>query len=268
MATRKQKVTLYRFPFLQNKELMLGDLSSYPTTHQSLNKLVSNFKFWKNIKDVPHLINEYPDEAYSCVTAVLASQLGKLLQLHCEETFFAELDGKPVTATAFHECITVLENDLFEMYPLTSSFLRQSIQKQIFYFLIQNYNAYAYVNTKLKERLERHYVDSSGNAFLSNHSMAAFLTPQQLPVNIIVKLHINHENYLVVRDFINKVGKIDLTEVAFDSIPKEMVQAHDVIAEKINKPTFEQKKLSFHSNWQRLIEAKKEFEELVKVQSE
>jgi hypothetical protein len=255
-----KKIGLYRFPFYSYEKLNLGNVADFKTIPQQLNVSSLHFKLWKDINGIPFLVNGYPDDDYSCVTRVLASQAGKLLGLQCEEVFFGNLDSKPVTLTAFHEAVTLLENETFKLYPMASNYEYQSEQKRAFYFLIQHWTAYAVINSQVKERFERHFIDSKGNIFLSQHEFATFLTPQQMSPALMVRLTIDKMNYRPIKDLIIRVGDRDIADTTFSSIPVEMIEAHDELAEKFNKPSFDQRRQDFDSNFERLKEALKEFE--------
>ena len=232
-----KKMGLYRYQFLQGDKLLLGD-----------------------VENLPLLVNGYIDDEYSAVNRVLASQIGKLLGLHCEEVFFGYYHGKCVTLTLFHEAITLLENQSFELYELTSNYTYQSDQKRAFYYLIQNWIAYANVNGTLKERFDAHYIDSDGNIFMSNHQQAAFLTPQQMSENLSINLNIAQHNYRPIKDMSVRVGSGNIASICFNSIPQELIEKHDEIAYKTNRPSFTQKQQSFDSNWSNLIDMLHQFE--------
>jgi hypothetical protein len=255
-----RKYGLYRFPFLQQDRLDFGDISLMKTIKQELNAGATHYKLWKDINGIPFLVNGYPDNAYSCVTRVLAAQAGKMLGLSCEEVFFGNLNGKPVTLTAFQEAVTLLENETFKFYPMAQNYEYQSEQKRAFYFLIQHWTAYAVVNGQVKERFERHFIDTKGDVFLSMHEMATFLTPQQMSPALMVRLTLNKLNYRPIRDLLVRVGDRDVADIIFSSIPQEMIEAHDELALGLNKPTFDQRRDAFDSNWERLKEAIQEFE--------
>ena len=74
-----QKFGIYRFPFLSQEKLFLGDIEEFPVIPQVWNYTGTHFKQWLNIKGIPFLVNGYKDDEYSCVNRVLASQIGKLL---------------------------------------------------------------------------------------------------------------------------------------------------------------------------------------------
>lgn len=255
-----KKFGLFRFPFLALEKLDLGNVADYKTIQQDLNVGGLHYKLWKDINGVPFLVNGYSDDEYSCVTRVLAAQVGKLLGLQCEEVFFGNLDGKPITMTAFQEAVTLLENETFQLYQMASNYEYQSEQKRAYYFLIQNWTAYAVVSGQVKERFERHYIDQKGNVFLAQHDQATFLTPQQMSPALMVRLTLNKLNYRPIKDLVMRVGDRDIADIAFSSIPVEMIEAHDRIAEALNKPTFDQRREALDANWERLKEALQEFE--------
>jgi hypothetical protein len=143
---------------------------------------------------------------------------------------------------------------------MASNYEYQSEQKRAFYFLIQHWTAYAVINSQVKERFERHFIDSKGNIFLSQHEFATFLTPQQMSPALMVRLTIDKMNYRPIKDLIIRVGDRDIADTTFSSIPVEMIEAHDELAEKFNKPSFDQRRQDFDSNFERLKEALKEFE--------
>ena len=211
-------------------------------------------------------MNGYKDDEYSAVNRVVASQIGKLLGLHCEEVLFGYLHNKCITLTAFTEAVTLLENQIFELYELdTLNYLYQSEQKKAFYFLIQHWSPYAKTPEGIKERFFEHFVCPDGSIFLSNHQAAMFLTPQQMPVNLMVPLEINKINYRAVKDMVTRVGMKDLADIAFSSIPPEFIELHDAHAKKMNKANFAQKKQSFDANWSNLLEAIEEFEKFPRI---
>ena len=74
-----KKFGLYRFPFLSQEKLFLGDVEEYKTIPQIWNYSGTHYKEWKNIEGIPFLVNGYKDDEYSCVNRVLASQIGKLI---------------------------------------------------------------------------------------------------------------------------------------------------------------------------------------------
>jgi len=251
--------------FLRRNELFLGDISKYQSIYNDFSKNQLHNKFWKQIKGTAFLINGYPNDAYSCVNVVLASQLGKLLKLNCEEVLFAELHSKHVTATAFTESISLFENNMFEIYPMSLKYIEQCYSKEIFYFLIQNSAAYVNVDGKQKEVFNKHFIDSSGDVFLSNHAFTSYATPNQLSANSVVKLLISNDNYITAKGIDNLIGHQDLATILFSSIPNFMIDAHDEIAEKLNKPSFEQKKISFDMNWEAFKDSIVEFENTAKI---
>lgn len=258
-----EKQGLYRYPFYAFEKLDVGNISDYPTIYQTMNVSGTHFKLWKNINNVPFIVNGH--DAYSCTTKVLASQAGKLLNLQCEEVFFGNLDGKRITVTAFHEAVTLLENTSFELYPMSENYLYQSQQKQAFYFLIQNWPAYSVIRGEVKERFERHYIDSNGNIFLSQHENATFLTPHQMSNALLVRFSLTQENYAAIRDLIVRIGDKDLADIVFSSIPVYMIEEHDEIANNYNKPTFDMRRQAFDSNWTNLKEAFEQFDNNLKL---
>jgi len=256
-----KKFGLYRFPFLQQEKLYIGEVEQYPMIPQVWNFTGTHFKVFVNIKGIPFLVNGYGDDEYSVVNRILASQIGKMLGLHCEEVLFGYYHDKAVTLTAFTECINLLENQTFELYELDNlNYIYQSEQKRAFYFLIQNWRVYAKTDRGIKERFPEHFVTPEGSVFLSGHQSAMFLTPQQMPRNIMVPLEINKNNYRAIKDVTNRIGTKDLADIVFSSLPNELVELHDEHAKKMNKPNFAQKKLSFSTNWDSLIESIEEFE--------
>lgn len=255
-----KKYGLFRFPFLAFEKLDLGNVADYKTVKQDLNVGGLHYKLWKDVNGIPFLVNGYADNEYSCVTRVLAAQVGKLLGLQCEEVFFGNLDGKPITMTAFQEAVTLLENETFLLYQMATNYEYQSEQKRAFYFLIQNWTAYAVVNGQVRERFERHYIDQKGNILMAQHDQATFLTPQQMSPALMVRLTLNKNNYRSIKDLVMRVGDRDIADIAFSSIPTDMIEAHDRIAETLNKPTFDQRREALDSNWERLKEALQEFE--------
>lgn len=255
-----KKLGQFYFPFYMHEKLDLGNIADLKTIKQNMNMSATHYKLWKDINGIPFVVNGYPDDAYSCVTRVLASQAGKLLGLQGEEVFFGNSDGKPVTLTAFSEVVTLLESITFQLYQMASNYEYQSEQKRAFYFLIQHWTAYSIEHSQVKERYERHFIDAKGNVFLSQHEFATFLTPQQMSSAMIVRLHITKDNYRPIRDLIIRVGDRDVAAIVFDSIPLDMVEQHDQIAVAMNKPSFDQRREAFDSNWERLKEALQEFE--------
>jgi len=261
-----QKFGLYRFPFLMQEKLYLGEVEQYPTIPQIWNYTGTHFKQWLNVKGIPFLINGYKDDEYSCVNRVVASQIGKMLGLHCEESLFGYYHNKAVTLTAFTEAVNLLENQTFEIYELDSlNYIYQSEQKRAFYFLIQHWTAYAKTEKGIKERFPEHFVSPEGSVFLSNHQSAMYLTPQQMPRNLMVPLEINKLNYRAIKDMVARVGQKDLADITFGSIPTEFVELHDEHANKMNKQTFAQKKESFDTNWSNLLISIEEFERIPRV---
>jgi len=260
------KFGLYRFPFLEKEKLYLGDVEEYPHIPQVWNFTGTHFKKWINVKGIPFLVNGYKDDEYSCVNRVVASQIGKLLGLHCEETLLGYFHDKAVTLTAFTEAVTLFENQTFELYELDSlNYIYQSEQKRAFYFLIQHWSAYVKTAQGMKERFPEHFVNPDGSVFLSNHQGAAFLTPQQMPRNIMVPLEITKLNYRAIKDMVTRVGQKDLADIAFNSVPDEFVELHDIHAKMMNKPSFAQKKESFDSNWSNLLLSIEEFESIPRL---
>lgn len=258
-----RKFGLYRFPFLSGEKLYLGDIQGYQTVPQAWNDTGTHFKMWKNINGLPFLVNGYQDDEYTCVNRVLVSQAAKLMGLQCEEVFLGYNHAKPVTLTAFHEAITLLENTAFEMYKLSSNYNYLADQKRAFYFLIQNWVAYAQIDSQTtKERFDFHFVDSNGEVFLSKHEQAMFLTPQLMPRNLMVKLEITKLNYQAIKDMIRRVGDKDIADIVFSSIPDEFVDLHDEVANRMNKTSFQRKKECFDANWMRLVEAVQDFEQI------
>jgi hypothetical protein len=260
-----KKFGLYRFPFLQQEKLYLGDIEEYPTIAQEWNQTGTHFKIWKLINKLPFLVNGYGDDEYSAVNRVLASQIGKMLGLQCEEVFFGYLHGKCVTLTAFHEAVTLLENQGLELYQLASNYNYLADQKRTFYFLIQHWVAYANMDSETKERFDAHFIDSNGEVFLSNHQQAMFLTPQLMARNLMVKLTITKLNYQSIKDMTRRIGSKDFADIVFSSIPDEFVELHDQIAVRLNKTNFQKKKECFDGNWTRLLEALQEFERMPRV---
>lgn len=255
-----KKFGLFRFPFMSYDQLDLGDLSIYKTIKSPVSFNTIPMKLWKDINGVPFLINGYVDDAYSAVNRVLAAQAGKLLGLQCEEVFFGHLNDKLVTATAFHDAVTLLENQTFQLYPMTSNYDYQSEQKRAFYFLIQHWTAYALVNNQVRERFERHFIDSNGNVFLSQHEFATFLTPEQMTTALMVRLRITRDNYTPIKDLMLRIGDRDLADIVFSSISPEMIECHDEVANNLNKPSFDNKRESFDANFEKLKKALVEFE--------
>jgi hypothetical protein len=256
-----KKFGLYRFPFLQQEKLYIGEVEQYPMIPQVWNFTGTHFKVWVNIKGIPFLVNGYGDDEYSVVNRLLASQIGKMLGLHCEEVLFGYYHDKAVTLTAFTECINLLENQVMEIYLLDElNYIYQSEQKRCFYFLIQNWRVYAKTDRGIKERFPEHFVTPEGSVFLSGHQSAMFLTPQQMPRSLLVPLEITKLNYRAIKDLILRIGTKDLADITFGSLPNELVELHDDHALKMNKPNFAQKKLSFSTNWDSLIESIEEFE--------
>jgi len=255
-----KKFGLFRFPYLTQEKLDLGNIADMKTIKQAMNVTGTHFKLWKDINGIPFLVNGYPDDSYSCVTRVLASQAGKLLGLQGEEVFFGNFDGKPVTLTAFSECVSLLENETFKLYQMASNYEYQSEQKRAFYFLIQHWTAYATIRGQIKERFERHFIDEKGNVFLSQHEFASFLTPRQMSPSLMVRLTITKDNYRSIRDMVLRVGDRDLSDIVFDSIPVEMIEQHDQVAAQLNKPSFDVRREAFEANWNRLKQALEEFE--------
>jgi hypothetical protein len=261
-----KKFGLYRFPFLMQEKLFINDIEQYDEIPQDWNYSGTHYKSWYNIKSIPFLVNGYKDEEYSCVNRVLASQIGKLLGLHCEETLFGYLHNKAVTLTAFTECVNLLENQTFELYELdTLNYIYQSEQKRAFYFLIQHWTAFAKTAQGIKERFPEHFVNAEGSVFLSNHQSAMYLTPQQMPRNLMVPLEINKLNYRAIKDMVARVGQKDLAEITFSSIPEEFIELHDEHAKMMNKPLFSQKKESFSTNWDNLLLSLEEFENMPRL---
>jgi hypothetical protein len=258
-----KKLGLHRFPFLQQQELYLGQIEDYPTIPQEWNKLGDHWKIWKFINNIPFLINSYPNDEYDVVTRILASQIGKLLGLQSEECFFGYFYDKCVTLTAFHEAVTLLENVALELYPMAINYTYQSDQKKAFYFLIQNWVAYASTTNGTKERFDLHFIDSKGNVFLSKHEKAAFLKPSLMPKNLIVKFDLNKENYQAIKNMVQLVQNMDLAEIVFSSIPEELIELHDEIAKKYNMTLFDKKKEYFTANWNALIESIEEYEKML-----
>ena len=260
------KFGLYRFPFLVQEKLFIDDVEEYKPIPQVWNYTWTHFKQWVNIKGIPFLVNGYKDDEYSCVNRVLAAQAGKLLGLHCEEVLFGYLHNKCVTLTAFTEAVTLLENQIFELYQLdTLNYLYQSEQKRAFYFLIQHWSPYYQTAEGIKERFFEHFVNPDGSVFLSNHQAASFRTPQQMPINLMVPLEINKINYRAIKDMVARVGEKDLADITFSSIHDEFIDLHDVHARKMNKPNFAQKKQSFDANWDNLLKSIEEFEMIPKI---
>lgn len=260
-----RKFGLYRFPFLQQEKLYLGDIEKYKTIPQVWNYTGTHWKLWKDINRLPFLVNGYPDDEYSAVNRVLASQAAKLLGLQCEEVFLGYLHNKCVTLSAFHEAVTLLENQAFEFYKLADNYYYLSDQKASFYFLIQHWVAYANTPKGVKARFDAHYIDNNGEVFLSNHQQAMFLTPQLMARNLRVKLDITPLNYQPIKDMVRRVGGKDFADIVFSSIPVEFVELHDEIATKLNKTTFEKKKECFDGNWVALLDALAQFEAMPRV---
>jgi hypothetical protein len=259
-----RKSGLYRFPFLQKEKLYMGEVNEFKSIPQDWNFTGTHFKLWKNVHGLPFLINGYNDDEYSAVNRVLASQAGKILGLQCEEVFFGYFHGKCVTLAAFHEAVTLLENQAFELYPLASNYNYLATQKRAFYFLIQNWVAYAQVDSATtKERFDYHFVDSDGEVFLSKHEQAMFLTPQLMPRNLMVKLDITRDNYQPIKDMVRRVGNKDFADIVFSSIPDEFVDLHDELANNLNKTTFQRKKECFDGNWMNLLASLEEFEQML-----
>jgi hypothetical protein len=255
-----KKFGLYRFPFLQQEKLYLGDVENYPTVGQDYNFDGTHHKIWKTINRLPFLVNGYVDDEYSAVNRVLAAQAAKLLGLQCEEVFFGYFHGKAVTLTAFHEAVTLMENQALELYRLSSNYNYLADQKRAFYFLIQHWTAYINIGSETKERFDSHFIDSNGEVFLSNHQQAMWLTPQMMSKNLMVRLTINKLNYQSLKDMVRRVGSKDLADIVFSSIPDEFVELHDEIANQLNKSSFEKKKECFDANYNRLLEALQEYE--------
>jgi len=255
-----QKFGLYRFPFLQKEKLYLGDVENYPTIPQQWNMIGLHWKLWKNVNGLPFLVNGYNNEVISVVNRIVASQAAKLLGLRTEEVFFGYLHGKIVTLTAFVESVTILENQVLELYPLVSNYNYLADQKEAFYFLIQHWQSYVNIDGNTKERFDAHYIDSNGEVFLSNHQSAMFLTPQMMAKNLMVKLEINALNYRPIKDMIRRVGSKDLADIVFSSLPDELIELHDITAKKLNQTLIEQKRQCFSTNWERLLEATQQFE--------
>jgi hypothetical protein len=260
-----KKFGLYRFPFLQKEKLYLGDVEEYPTIPQVWNYTGTHFKIWKTVNKLPFLVNGFNDDEYSAVNKVLAAQAGKLLGLQCEEVFFGYLHGKCVTLTAFHEAVTLLENQGLEIYKLATNYNYLADQKNAFYFLIQNWVALANIDGEVRQRFDAHFIDSNGEPFLSGHEKATWLTPQLMARNLMVKLTITKLNYAAIKDMVRRVGSKDIASLVFDSIPDEFVELHDEIAAKLNKTTFQKKKECFDANWVRLLEALQEFERMPRM---
>lgn len=257
-----RKFGLYRFPFLLQEKLYLGDIESHPTIPQDWNYAGTHWKLWKNINKLPFLVNGYQDGEYSAVNRVLAAQAAKIFGLQCEEVFFGYLHGQCVTLTAFHEAVTLLENQAFEMYQLASNYMYQSDQKKAFYYLIQHWQAYTEIRGETKERFNLHYVDADGNVFLSEHQNAMWLTPQLMARNLMVKLEINALTYRPIKDMVLRVGDKDVADIVFSSIPEDFIELHDELATKLNKTTFEKKRACFDENWTRLLESIEDFEKI------
>jgi len=260
------KFGLYRFPFLSQEKLLVDDVEDYKFIPQVWNYTGTHFKQWVNIKGIPFLVNGYKDDEYSCVNRVLASQIGKLLGLHCEEVLFGFYHTKTVTLTAFTEAVTLLENQIFELYELdTLNYLYQSEQKRAFYFLIQHWTPYVKTPEGIKERFFEDFVNTDGSVFLSNHQSAMFRTPQQMPANLMIPLEINKVNYRAIKDMVARIGQKDLADIAFSSIPDEFIELHDMHATKMNKPNFAQKKQSCDTNWSNLLKSLEEFEQFPRI---
>jgi|GEM_PF-5092999 len=254
---------VFVFPFLEQDKLFLGNVEDYKNIPQDYDYSGTHNKSWITIKGLPFLIAGYSDDEYSAVNRVVASQIGKLLGLNCEETFLSYFHGKCVNLIAFKACISLAENQMFEMYELNHlNYLYQNEQKKAFYFLIQNWFACSKLDRTIKEKFSENFIDKGGNVFISSLHKAMFLTPQQMPKNLLIPFEINKFNYKPVKDMIEKVKKLDLVDLAFGSISNNFVELHDIEAEKLNKPTFYQKKDSFESNWDNLIKSLAEFEKL------
>jgi len=255
------KLGLYRFPFLQQHELYLGQIEEYPSISQEWNEFGQHWKNWKIINNVPFLVNGYPNDEYDVLNRILASQAGKLLGLQIEECFFAYHHDKCVTLTAFHEAVTLLENVSFELYPMAVNYEYQSEQKKVFYFLIQNWPAYVVSENSMKERFDLHFIDFQGNVFLSKHEQAAFLKPSLMSDNTFVRCELDKNNYQAIKNMVQKNQNIDVPDVVFSSIPEELIELHDEIANKYNLTSFIQKKNGFSSNWDALLESIDEYEQ-------
>lgn len=261
---QKQKVTikkngLFRYPFLHGDKLVINDVENFKTIKQIWNPDGLHQKLWKNVNEIPFLINGYDDD-YLAVNRLLASQIGKLLGLQCEEIFIGDFLGKIVTLTAFQDAITLLENQSFELYELASNYTYQSHQKRIFYQLIQHWAAYALVDNHLVERFDLHYVDSSGNVFLSRHEKAAFVKSHQLPNHLSIMMSVNEENYRPIKDLLVRVGDMDVAAVACTSLPTEYVEIHDEIAYTTNRPSLSDKQLNLKHNWEEIKNSVEQFE--------
>ena len=254
---------LFTFPFLEQQNLFLGDIEDYKNIPQQWNYSGTHHKMWVSIKGLPFLINGYADDEYSAVNRVIVSQIGKILGLNVEEVFLAYLHGKCVNAIPYKPCVSILENEIFQMYELNHlEYLTQNEQKKAFNFLIQNWNSVIKVERTIKEKFSQSFVDEKGNVFISQLDKALFLTPQQMPKSLLIPFEINSFNYKMIKDMTDRVAKIDLVDVAFGSVPDNFVELHDIEAEILNKATFYQKKDSFDSNFSNLLKSLQQFEEL------
>jgi hypothetical protein len=152
---------------------------------------------------------------------------------------------------------------MFEMYELNHlKYLEQNEQKKAFYFLIQNWFACIRSDRALKEKFTENFVDPRGNVFISQLSNASFLTPQQMPKNLLIPFEINKFNHKFVKNMVSRVKKYDVTEIIFGSITDDFIELHDMYADRFDKTSFFQKKDSFDANWDNLLDSLTEFENL------
>lgn len=255
---------IFTFPFFEQDKLFLGNVEDYKNIPQDYDYSGTHNKSWISIKGLPFLIAGYSDDEFSAVNRVVASQIGKLLGLNCEEVFLSYFHGKCVNLIAFKECVSLAENQMFEMYELNHlNYLYQNEQKKAFYFLIQNWFACSKLDRNIKEKFSENFIDKSGNVFISSLHKSMFLTPQQMPKNLLIPFEINKFNYKPVKDMVDKLKKLDIVDLAFGSISNHFVELHDLEADKNNKPNFYQKKDSFESNFSNLIKSLNQFEKIM-----